>query len=98
MSEQPILPVTGGPLTCPRCVRPVVEADHLCQVPATVHRDVVRRFIEQLGFRTTDVRDLAIEPREVEVTCYVRDPATGAVATEAGGHPATRTVTIPVAG
>lgn len=98
MSEQPSLPTVEGPLTCPRCVRPVVEAEHLCQVPASIHRDVVRRFIQEIGFRPTDVRDVTLDPREIEVTCYLRDPATGAVRTNSGGLPAMQVVTIPVVG
>lgn len=82
-------------LTCPRCGRGG-SPGHAC-IPATVQRSVVRDFIERLGFRPNDVKSLAIEPLEVEVEVYQREPAHGdRIATEPGGHPVTKHVTLAV--
>lgn len=66
-------------------------------VPASVHRDTVRRFIEQLGLSPLDVVSLTVAPSRCEVELFQRDPEQGnKIITRQGGYPVTRTVEIPV--
>ena len=101
MPDPTLVPTPSGtdsraPLaTCPRCGRAAADG-HAC-LPLTVRRDVVKDFIERLGFRPNDVCSLSVEPLEVDVVIYQREPEHGdRVRTRPGGHPVTQTVTLAV--
>lgn len=82
-------------LLCPRCGRSG-SVGHAC-IPTSVERGVVRDFIERLGFRPNDVKSLSIEPLEVDVEVYQRDPEhNDRIVTEPGGHPVTQSIRLAV--
>lgn len=70
------------------------------EFPTSVHRDTLRRVIEDLGFRPIDVREFTISPQHVEVEVYVREPEHGyRVKVRPDGLGAeTRTITLGVNG
>lgn len=65
--------------------------------PTHVHRSVVQHFVRGLGFDPAEVREVLIEPTEIEVELYERDDDGRITLRVADNEPVTRVVSLAVA-